>query len=292
MPEVFRAPNSYTDEEIYENGNGDTRGYLEDGAYVARASLGPTLPDDQRTTVDPQEAFVAALKKRFLKQRHQMHLRPSQTAFTSLDDNHPISFPGGDNNAYAEWHRLFRITVPLPAQVRSMQPNTVFRLIDMVHKHFLVREKKLTAKMSAWIWSLLARLDDVGTLTNRRVSAVREFAKKAILVQLSFRDPIAAQQLEHAAATEEDTNAATKQASFAVHPTNDSDEAMSESKALAPADDNESIPSEQAGTSTMQNTLATLDSIVVIVGEIFGQRDLLEFRQSWTTEVVNLEQDS
>jgi hypothetical protein len=32
-----------------------------------------------------------------------------------------------------------------------------------------------------------------------------------------------------------------------------------------------------------ENTMATLDMIIVVIGEVFGQRDLLQFREAWTT---------
>ena len=92
---VLKAAKTYTHEEIYGSGRGDTRGYYEDGAYVARASLGPELPysKDESAQVAPQEAFTRTLKQRFLKQRDQLHLPPDPEALHKLDNKHPISFP-------------------------------------------------------------------------------------------------------------------------------------------------------------------------------------------------------
>src|ERR1700761_6370348 len=108
MPDIFTTRKVLSDEEIYESGIGDTRGYVHDGAYIARARLGPSRPETAKTTVEPQEAFTAVLKERFLEQRREMHLPPQADAIAALDERHPISFPQGYSKAYTEWHRLIR----------------------------------------------------------------------------------------------------------------------------------------------------------------------------------------
>ena len=119
----MKAAKTYSDQEIYDNGLGDTRGYYEDGAYVARASLGPQLPETQteHALVSPQEAFTFILKQRFLKQRQQLQLSPGPDALKQLDEKHPISFPANNSKAYGDWLRLLRSKTPLPAQVRAIQ---------------------------------------------------------------------------------------------------------------------------------------------------------------------------
>jgi hypothetical protein len=41
------------------------------------------------------------------------------------------------------------------------------------------------------------------------------------------------------------------------------------------------VPNEKGRDCPNKNTCATIDMIVTIVGELYGQRDLLEFRDSW-----------
>lgn len=279
MPEVLTASKTYSNEEIYGSGMGDTRGYIDDGAYVARASIGPSLPNEARTTLDPKEVFTNALKGRFLQQRYQMHLSPSVEKIAALDDNHPISFPRNNEKAYAEWRALLLNTVPQPAQVRAMEQDTVYLLLKLIQEHYLARGKQITVGISSWIWALLSRLDDVGSMNNHEVSIIREFGKKGVLVQLSFFDAAAAKQLERAAADEAGGSVITTP----------KDKDTADARSPDPEDPTEEDCSTTASavegasndTSGKDNTLATLDSIIVVVGEIFGQRDLLEFRQPW-----------
>ena len=48
-----------------------------------------------------------------------------------------------------------------------------------------------------------------------------------------------------------------------------------------------STPDTSEKASDTENTLATLDMILTIVGEVFRQRDLLEFRRPWENEECN-----
>ena len=285
LPTVLKVPTSNSHEDIYASGVGDDRGYVEDGAYVARASPDQPASDSNDSLINPREAFTIALKERLLKQRFHLHLSPGADALAVLDDQHPISFPATNNKAYAEWHRLIRTTVPLPAQLRSMDHDTVSGLIGLIQKHYLRREKEITENVSAWIWSLLAKLDDVGTMTNGRVSSIREFGKRAILVQLSFSDPAAALQLECTAAEEGLGLKASNSQIAAI----DSSERQpnEETRASRPETDSSVAADSDPATAldvdqkSRQNTMATLDMIITVVGEIFGQRDLLEVRLPW-----------
>jgi hypothetical protein len=284
MAEVFAAPRTYSDDEIYEGGVGDSRGFIDDGAYVARVPMGPTIPDSAKTLIDPQEAYTRALKARFLVQRKQLHSRPGAESVAALNRDHPTALSHRDYLAYRNWHRLLYIHAPLPAQLRTMDTESVFRVLQLMQKHFLVREHEIPRNISAWIWSLLARLDDVGTMDNDQVFIVREFGKKAVLVQVSFDNPEGAEELDQPDDTDEEVDdeeaLADQSDAGAEAPTTSGNDADMKKK-----EQREQTGDSDEDSHTMrQNTLATLDSIIVIVGEIFGQRDLLEFRNSWSPQ--------
>jgi hypothetical protein len=76
---------------------------------------------------------------------------------------------------------------------------------------------------------------------------------------LSFKDPEAARGIE---ALEDD---------------DDDDDRGSPGPPLGSADS----AAEEINTGPTSNTLATLDMILTIVGQVFGQKDLLQFRQTW-----------
>lgn len=163
-----------------------------------------------------------------------------------------------------------------------MQQSAALRLIGDISKRYLVRGTDIAAHISAWIWSLLARLDDVGTLNNDQVWRIRELGRQAILVQLSFQDPSAAEQLELVASEGESTTAPVDSgSSVEPHPTR----RMSAASIDDVAGESDQVKDDADATALdpgiRQNTLATLHTIIAVVGEAFGQRDLLEFRPTW-----------
>lgn len=284
MPEVFTAIARVEDEDNYTNGVGDSRGFLIDGGYVGRSVVGA---DNPRTYMDPQEAFTTALKKRFLAQRKQMQSAAGMEGLASLDADHPTTFTPNSNKPYAQWLRHLKNTVPQPAQVRLLSQESVFGLLALTQKHYLARGKHISAKTSVWIWSLLARLHDVGTMNNDEVYQVREFGKDAMLVQISFYNPAAAAQIAGGGADGESERVVHETRRSTPEQTNH----IGIDEAEIPLDLDECDEDSEKGsearivdTSAKQNTLATLEMILAIVGDVFGQRDLLDFRRPWEVE--------
>ncbi|KAK4555403.1 hypothetical protein LTR86_007700 [Recurvomyces mirabilis] len=262
LPEVVRAQYHDISEEIYETGNGDARGYVKDGAYVGRPDIGPVMPPSAHSQISPFEAYTNSLKKRFLDQRERMHSNASAEALAKLDDMHPTTFDIRNNKLYAQWTRILKSTPPLPAQIRTLDADAVNQLLQLIQRIFLLRGEPLHESTSIWIWSLLARLDDVGTMNNEEVYALREFGKQAVLIQLSLFDPEAAVLLENVYQDEDVVSGA----------------AATDSETNMP-DGGTSLP--DITSPSAQNTLITLDAVITIIGDVFGQRDLLDFRREW-----------
>ncbi|KAI7290608.1 hypothetical protein KC340_g17345, partial [Hortaea werneckii] len=278
LPTILTAPQGTDIAELDESGLGDTRGHLADGTFIAQPPGGPSITDTAETAIDAQEAYTKVLKQRFVKQREEMRRPPNQGAIASLDDDHPITCPAHSPKARAEWTRLLTSASPQTAQVKAMDRDTVYSILSIVQENHLKRNTEIATCTGAWIWALISRLDDVGTMDNDQVSSLRELGKKAVLVQLSFRDSDAAQQLEAVGADEK------KMASNERNPKFEDDPAK-------PASSNngngvvEGHPEADVNPGR-ETTLATLDMIISIVGDVFGQRDLLEFRHQWQLEEV------
>ncbi|KAI7197465.1 hypothetical protein D0869_11746 [Hortaea werneckii] len=278
LPTILTAPQGTDNAELYEGGLGDTKGHLADGTFIAQPAGGPSIPDTAEAAIDAQEAYTKVLKQRFVKQREEMRRPPNQGAIASLDDDHPITCPAHSPKARAEWTRLLTSTSPQTAQVKAMDRDTVYSILSIVQESHLKRNTEIATCTGAWIWALISRLDDVGTMDNDQVSSLRELGKKAVLVQLSFRDSDAAQQLEAVGADEK------KMAPNERNPKSEDDPAK-------PASSNngngvvEGHPEADVNPGR-ETTLATLDMIISIVGDVFGQRDLLEFRSRWQPEEV------
>jgi len=207
----------------------------------------------------------------------------------ALDESHPISFPQGNNRAYADWLRCLRSTPPHLAQLRSMEQDVVFGLLEMVQKHSLLRTKETSPTVSAWIWALLARLDDVGTMNNDQVWILREFGKKAVLVQLSLDNPEGAEALERESGADAEPEVLVKNGDELTVELEDTaetttDETTQSPTRTKPEQGDSTVKNTTTTPKARENTLATLDMIITIIGEVFGQRDMLEFRKPWTEE--------
>jgi len=136
-----------------------------------------------------------------------------------------------------------------------MKSQTVLQLLSMIDGQLeasVNEAKNITAITSRWIWGLLARLEDGGQLNTNQVASVRDLAKTAVWVGYKYRKM----------GVEKDAGG--------------SELDLAKAKILGKldeADQKEEIPDA--------NTLATLDLIITVAGEFYGQRDLLQSRLSW-----------
>ncbi|EME86904.1 uncharacterized protein MYCFIDRAFT_77300 [Pseudocercospora fijiensis CIRAD86] len=267
LDEAQHEPEEETDEDGY---------MVEDGTYIGRPVAPVATAEDD--TLDPQRAFTESLKDRFYIQRDQLHILPSAEKVAALGEHHPISFPQGNNKAYAEWHRLLSSKPPKAAQLQSLDQDSVFNLLALLQKTYLIKGRNLRNVTSAWVWSLLARLDDVGSMSNDQVYPLRELGKKAIFLQLHFSNPEAAAQLE----TLQQGEAVGNEANGSAEISTEYDTDGVAIKATAQSSSSHSDQPRRFHAVASENTLATLDMILVVIGDIFGQRDLLEFRQPWS----------
>lgn len=292
MPTIFRAQVHDEAESLYDNGIGDTRGWLSDGAYVARPVIGAVMPDSAKTRIKPQEAYTASLKQRFIADRAKLHATPDLEAFKALKKTQRTIAHDLGSKYRSEWCKTMSSVPPATAQVQSMDSTTVDTLLNLVKRRLLRRNRNIKVVTGAWIWSLLARLEDVGTMSNDEVYVLRELGKRAVLVQLSFDDPAAAQQLEQMAENaddddddEEEEQCEADKLTKVLDAATPSPPGSPQLNAAGAHVDRQTTTnnSEQPemNVSAAEHTLITLDMIITVVGEVFGQRDLLEFRKSW-----------
>lgn len=281
IPEVLAATRQVLDDHMEdgEERDADNDCLIEEDTYIAR----PALPVPEADITDPQYVFTRVLRERFLMQRQCLQINNDAADLAELGDGYPTSYQEGNRKQYAKWHHVLGSRSPMPAQVRSISQDTAFRLLALLQEAYLVKGKNIKTVTSAWIWSLLCRLDDVGNMNNDQVFPLRELGKRVVFLQLQFCDPETAAQLEALEQQEQDTPAM-------LHPDTDADSGALEGAEVDVHDgvDRSSDPLNAQPTKShhavaTENTLATLDMILVVVGEIFGQRDLLEFRQPWTS---------
>jgi hypothetical protein len=275
MPIVLRATETTSEEDI-DYGLGDSRGYFVEDCYIARPVLKPVAP--KKTTVSAKEAYTEVLKRRFDTMRTRLRdesLTGGQTAQT--DSNKPMLRPNGGKKAYAKCVSYVQKSSPSLAQLQALDQEDTLSMLELIHKSYFKRGETLGQHTSAWLWALLARLGDVGTMNNDEVFVLRDLGKRALVIQISFNNAAMAAQLEELSRAE----AAADSSDEAITPGRDG----SQTAATADADKADTAGSSVTQMLDPESTLATLDMIVTIVGEFFGQRDLLDSRRSWDPEV-------
>lgn len=305
IPHVVTADHeSDGDGEVQVARNTNEEGYYENGAYVARPS--PTRATNVAVggrCPGAQEEYYAALKQRFNQHRARLHQTPSAAAVAALDDVHPISLPSRNENAIREWRTLITSTTPLPAQLASMDSDTVLRILHLTEGQLESCTKQLRnipANLTLWLWALFGRLDEEWALQTTDIGTVRHVAKMSIKLAVALTG--ARSHLDHMH-TPDILHAATDNADW--HLDEDSDVADDGDQSKEATMDHRSEATEHTDASATLsellaakkqqllheaspaepvpdlNTLATLDMIVTVAGEFYGQKDLLGLRQKW-----------
>jgi hypothetical protein len=272
MPSVLRAAESQDKDIDYSLG--DSRGYFGEDCYIARPILRPEAP--KKTKVSAKEAYTEMLKRRFNATRVRMsdeHLFGETESQTN--SNRLLPRPNGGKEAYAECVEMVKSMSPSPAQLQALDQEDALSMLELIQKHFFKRGETLRPSASAWIWALLARLNDVGTMNNDEVFVLRDLGKRALVIQISFNNAAMAAQLEEISRAE---------AAWESDEANTSQHERQQSEAATDAAKTDTACSSVTQMLNPENTLATLDMIVTIVGEFFGQRDLLDSRRSWDPE--------
>ena len=271
MPIVLRAVETTSEDDI-DYGVGDSRGYFVEDCYIARPVLRPEAP--KKTTVSAKEAYTEALKRRFDTMRTRLgDVPPAGGQMAQTDSNKPVLRPNGGKRAYADCVDTVQKSSPSLSQLQALDQEDTLSMLELIQKSYFKRGETLGQHTSAWIWALLAKLGDVGMMNNDEVFVLRDLGKRALVVQISFNDAAMAAQLEEISRAEDITDEVTSPGREGSQTTVTADH-----------------QTDAAGSSVIpmldpESTLATLDMIVTIVGEFFGQRDLLDSRRSWDPEV-------
>jgi len=240
------------DDQDQDEGEEDTAGWYEDGAYIGA----PTAVQPMTVRPTAQSLYYDALSARFLTLRSRLHIEPSAESIASLSSTQPITVPHRSNElAHRTWRYNLRSTEPAPLQLRAMKSPTVLQLLSMIDGQLeasVNEAKNISGTTSRWIWGLLARLEDVGQLNTNQVANVRDLAKTAVWLGYKYRK-MGVEKVS-----------------------GESELEAAKARILGKLDEagrKEEVPDA--------NTLATLDLIITVAGEFYGQRDLLQSRLPW-----------
>lgn len=275
-----------------------------DPAKSTNAPSGELLPE-------AQISYYNLLRHRFRLLRSTLRCTPPATAIAALDDAHPISLPRNNESARKEWRRLVLAEDPRMVQLACMDQNSVLGVLGIAARELsdIVRSGNADRirRIGAWAWGLLGKCRELGELATEDVGAVRDLGKRAVKISHKFREAQNSRPVEEADASDSDNGETYAQEDAAPE-----EEAGQEASKKAPNEDDSAMPdaadqsteleiakarlqaklqgepephptADSEGGDAAQQTRATLDMIVTVVGEFFGQRDLLEAREVWST---------
>lgn len=241
------------------------------------------------------------------------------------DTTHPLSLPKGSKKATAQWRRLVQMHTPRMAQLACMDLESVLGVLGIVRGLLggvvtaattntgtadgsEVREK--VQRLGAWCWGCLARCRDVGELGSEEVGELRELGKRAVGVLVGLRegkgklyggdeeDEIEEEQEQEqqegnvgqvvvgeGAEEANDIDLETAKVRLQARLGSSAQTETEEEEEGEIADDGAAPNSERPAEDPSKASRAMLDLIITIVGEVYGQRDLLEFRDLWDEDV-------
>lgn len=287
-----------------------------DGVFIAPPT---TLPDGDAGDEDededsPQAIYYNLLKHRFLLLRSTLRCTPPAEAIASLDAAHPITLPWHIPRARKDWRRTLLSTDPLMVQLSCMDADSVMAATRLVGRVLAETVRSGDAvkvrRIGAWVWGLLGKCREVGQLSSEEVGDLRELGKRAIgiLEKLNRQSAPTPETIGKQADSDggaegssdgEETGDEKARESAEGKPQSDSnfeaDKIQTQDHAREAS--GEERPREQSVTNgTKRETTmsqgedkpdaaclsrAMLDMIITIVGEFYGQRDLLLSRDTW-----------
>lgn len=264
---------------------------------------------------DAQISYYNLLRHRFLLLRSTLRCTPPATAIAALDDAHPISLPDRNTAARKEWRRLLLTVEPQMVQLACLDSDSVLRVLSILARGLSenVRgaDPDLVRRVGAWAWGLLGKCREVGELATDQVGEIRDLGKRAAKIQLrmqetEFKRPAEdtdnsdSEAGDEEAQTEEVINAEDRGEEIPEASVNEQDTDMLDADLSATLEaaklrlqaklQGDTAPEETGERSrsevkdSVQQVRVLLDMIITVVGEFFGQRDLLDAREVWTRD--------
>ncbi|KAJ9664203.1 hypothetical protein H2198_000421 [Neophaeococcomyces mojaviensis] len=291
IPHLLRAQTERNHDELdpyVEDDEEDEWGYWDDdGTYTARPGR-----DEISTTSNLAAAQLYcydSLLAQFHVLRATMKCVPPLSAIETLTSSQPISFPPESRKARSTWRHCLVHREPSPTQMACVDGNSIFELLRLVTAQmrglFQTDDVGVAKRLGAWIWAILGKCPDRGELGSEEVSDLRELAQKAVDVRQwldkktgSF---VPTEEEDDGSAEAEkpeenlDLGSGIEAARRRLENKEvDGGQRVSESG----CQDQTSLSNVQAAK---QEKMVVLDMILTVVGEVYGQRDLLELRKPW-----------
>ena len=275
----------------------DTRTDAFDGGYWDEEGTTYTAGPDTTAEVDTismskaQSEYYRSLLAQFTLVRATMRCIPPLSAIEKLTSSQPISFPDSNKNARVSWTRCLKMDQPVPAQIACMDESSIFELVKLISKRmvgfFESADTNFVRLVGAWIWAVLGKCPESGLLGADEISLLRQFAQKAILIGQRLQDRDRSRKSKQSEIIEEDGSDESSDAEGTSTVSLADPERLEQLTANANGDIDATSNAETRGLTAhnagaiLGEKMVILDMIVTVIGEVYGQRDLLDSRQLW-----------
>lgn len=245
-------------EDIYSD---YPQGYYADGAYTAApipVTNGHTRESEEdESDEDPQEAYYTSLRARFAALSSLLETPPPSDIDLSSASQTAQRLSLGTKPA---WRSVLN-TTPTTGILGQLPQESILLGLRMLESRLEKEQLLKKRSLSLWAWGLLARCRDAGQMVSEDIGILRDLGKKALSVLRGLR-----------VGMEQGLSNAEEQSE-----TSGPENAPDAAKMNEPDDE---LPSSDIDED-ITRLLATLDMIITVVGEFYGQRDLLAGRIVW-----------
>jgi regulator of vacuolar morphogenesis len=215
-----------------------------------------------------------------------MRCTPPLAVIERLASSKLISLPEDSRKARHQWEALITTADPHPAQIAVMDPQSVLELVKLLRTRLIrllsSKDKSIVSRVGGWLWAVLGRCRDRGELSSEEIGELRQLAQRAIYIQTRVNID-----------SKQHTSNDDPESLDVEHDDGDSQDGQFRSERALPVDEGiivstgedreEGSVEEEVGKAIDRDRLVsvTLDMVITVVGEVYGQRDLLESRRKW-----------
>ncbi|RAL10387.1 uncharacterized protein BO97DRAFT_479403 [Aspergillus homomorphus CBS 101889] len=283
-------------------------------------SVTPSQPSDPEV-LPAQSTYYTLLHHRFLLLRSILKCTPPSDAIAALGDDHPITLPLQSWYARRVWRRLLLEVDPLTVQLACMEMDCVLGVLGILGRvlseNVRSGDEARVRRIAAWAWGLLGRCREVGQLGTEEVGELRDLGKRAVRVLGKIREEEEEGNKDDAEdeggeregedgdngievdLEMRDADGDADAGAEADAPQAEADELEAAKARLqakidggdGAADEaqNEHTDEQTGGASEVTLQIrAMLDMIITIVGEYYGQLDLLKAREPSMAPTVEI----
>ena len=204
-----------------------------------------------------------------------------------------------------QWAENLRVTNPNPKEIAYLHAGKTLEivkmLVDMIGAVAASRSNERIARFSAWVWAILGKCPEPGELDSEEVAELRMLGKRAVSLQSKLqqssesarRDEFEIDAGKSAEEVHNNLVGEDKREEVVAPVLKESsvrNEVLEEAKIRLSAglkdaviDNPVEAMSKSCGKKDFeQKVRVLLDMIITVVGEFYGQRDLLEHREKWS----------